>query len=70
MFIHLINIKHAPVSGGEILLTEGVRAAYEEGKGGIQVRAKMHIEDGRWDERCTELDEGLRGGWAVERSWM
>ena len=52
---------HPPVctlAGGEILLTDGVRAAYEEGKGGIQVRAKMHIEDGRWADR--------RGGWVDE----
>lgn len=46
------------LAGGEILLSDGVRAAYEEGKGGIQVRAKMHIEDGRWADR--------RGGWMDE----
>lgn len=39
-----------------------MRAAYEEGKGGIQVRAKMHIEDGRWDERYTEQDNGWQRG--------
>ncbi|PRW61571.1 DNA gyrase subunit A [Chlorella sorokiniana] len=43
-------MQHLPApdfpTGGEILLSDGVRAAYEEGKGGIQVRAKMHIEDG------------------------
>ena len=27
-------------------MTDGVRQAYEEGKGGILMRAKMHIEDG------------------------
>ncbi|EFN51479.1 hypothetical protein CHLNCDRAFT_56398 [Chlorella variabilis] len=31
---------------GEIILTDAVRQAYEEGKGGILMRAKIHIEDG------------------------
>ncbi|KAL4439020.1 hypothetical protein ABPG77_006957 [Micractinium sp. CCAP 211/92] len=33
-------------TGGEIILTDAVRQAYEEGRGGVLVRAKMHIEDG------------------------
>lgn len=33
-------------TGGEIILTDAVRQAYEEGKGGILMRAKIHIEDG------------------------
>lgn len=50
-------------AGGEILLTDGVRAAYEEGKGGVQVRAKMHIEDGRWANGWAGGCAGI--GWVV-----
>lgn len=35
-----------PGAGGEIILTDAVRQAYEEGRGGVLVRAKMHVEDG------------------------
>ena len=40
-------------AGGEIILTDGVRSAYEEGKGGILMRAKMHIEDGSGGTTAT-----------------
>jgi DNA gyrase/topoisomerase IV subunit A len=40
-------------AGGEIILTDGVRQAYEEGKGGILMRAKMHIEDGSGGTTAT-----------------
>ncbi|PSC74003.1 DNA gyrase subunit A [Micractinium conductrix] len=43
-------MRHIPApdfpTGGEIIMSDAVRQAYEEGKGGILVRAKMHIEDG------------------------
>lgn len=36
-------------------MSDAVRAAYEEGKGGIQLQAKMHIEDGRWGVSSRDL---------------
>jgi DNA gyrase subunit A len=43
-------MRHIPApdfpTGGEIVVCDGVRDAYVEGRGGITVRAKMHIEDG------------------------
>ncbi len=32
-------------AGGEIIMSESVREAYSKGRGGVLVRAKMHIED-------------------------
>ena len=33
-------------AGGELIMGDGIRQAYTEGKGGVVLRAKMHIEDG------------------------
>lgn len=33
-------------TGGQIMVNEGIREAYETGRGTITVRAKAHIEDG------------------------
>lgn len=33
------------IAGGEIIMGDGVKTAYTEGKGGVLVRAKMHIEE-------------------------
>jgi DNA gyrase subunit A len=32
-------------TGGEIIMGDGVKSAYVEGKGGVVLRAKMHIEE-------------------------
>lgn len=43
-------MKHIPApdfpTGGELIMGEGVKTAYTEGRGSITVRAKMHIEEG------------------------
>lgn len=39
-------------------MTDGVRTAYEEGKGGVLMRAKMHIDDGSTAKR----GKAKRGG--------
>lgn len=44
-------------SGGYIVGTEGIKSAYETGKGKLILRAKIHVEDGEYEKKNIVISE-------------